>query len=122
MDWPDKLPGLDIDKALANINGKTELYLKLLQIFMDNHREDAAKISQHIDHQEWKQAHMQAHSLKGVSSNIGASDLSTVCQHIEHKTKNEQTDLNEDLQQLRESFSQVTASIENLLKSNQSPE
>lgn len=116
MELPSQLPGLDINTALANIGGKTELYLKLLNIFLVNHTQDVSKISESIVQQDYKQACMQTHSLKGVCSNIGAMEVAKICQVIERKTKAEETVVQQELNLLEESFSQTLTSIEQILK------
>ena len=116
MELPNQMPGLDIEKALSHISGRVELYVKLLRLFDAHHRMDVARLSEANEQKDYKEVGIIAHTLKGVSGNIGASDVYQACQSIEQKIKASQYDILDDLQSLREYFSHTLASIEELLE------
>lgn len=120
MDLPDTLPGLDIKQALSHINNKYELYLKLLGLFKKNHSQDVLSLSNLIEQQDWDQAQIVAHTLKGVAGNIGATDIFITCQSIDRKLKDKEHDLLVEVQHLRENFSKTLESIDELMELAQS--
>ena len=68
---PD-VSGLDVGDGLTRVLGNRETYGRVLTLFRDNHADDAEAIGRAIDEEEWGSAEHLAHTLKGVSGNIGA--------------------------------------------------
>ncbi len=67
------IPGLETRQALRRVLGKREAYMSLLSRFIQGQADAALKIHAAIGMGDLKQAELIAHTLKGVSGNIGAS-------------------------------------------------
>jgi PAS domain S-box-containing protein len=72
---PDQLPGIDFVLGLSRVVGNQSLYLKLLKKFKKNQESVIAEIKTELQNGELKTAERLAHTVKGVSGNIGAMDL-----------------------------------------------
>jgi adenylate cyclase len=66
------IPGLDTSVGLSRAMNMQPLYLSLLRRFLDNRRDVPARIRDAIDAADAKNAELLAHSLRGVSAQIGA--------------------------------------------------
>jgi two-component system sensor histidine kinase/response regulator len=69
------LTGIDIRAGLARLSGNVGLYRKLLLKFRDRHRDAGAAIAEAVAARDLRQARALAHTLKGVSGNLGAQEL-----------------------------------------------
>ena len=74
-DFPAELPGLHIDEALSRIGGKTKLYLRLLEDFQNNYLDVRDQIIEHLESDDPETAKRLAHTMKGLSGTVGATDL-----------------------------------------------
>lgn len=83
-DWPNTLPGLNLEKALSQLGGKKTLYIRLLGMFNDGHTNDANRIVEAAAQQDWQAVHEINHALKGVSGNLAAMDLYDLCVSIDN--------------------------------------
>jgi len=72
---PAQIEGLDMTKSLRRMLGKHSLYLSLLRKFAAGQKSAALEIRQALDNGDWTTAERIAHTLKGVSGNIGATGL-----------------------------------------------
>ncbi|NPV03052.1 MAG: PAS domain S-box protein, partial [Brevinematales bacterium] len=73
--FPSELAGIDIKSALKRLENNKELYLELLQDFLQENKGFVDKIRQSLKKRDKDTAHRMAHTLKGVAGAIGASDL-----------------------------------------------
>ena len=67
--------GLDTVQGLRRVLGKPEIYLSMLRKFEANQGDAALRIAAAVQAQDWAQAELLAHTLRGVAGNIGAMDL-----------------------------------------------
>lgn len=103
---------LDIEFGLRMLSGETELYEKLLQKFSENYYNAPFLIKGMIEEGKINEAGIMAHSIKGLSGNMGALKLKEICAHLENKLKNnEHQDVHETLEKLEEEVDQVIMSI-----------
>jgi signal transduction histidine kinase/CheY-like chemotaxis protein/HPt (histidine-containing phosphotransfer) domain-containing protein len=75
---PDGLPelsGLDATLGLARMMGKKPLYLKMLRRYAESQSDAPAQIRAALAAGDTETAERLAHTLKGVSGNVGASDV-----------------------------------------------
>ncbi len=79
------IAGLDQAKGLAICNGKWSLYRRLLTKFVDGQRDFAALFGNAADGEE---ARRIAHTLKGVSGNIGAVEVQAEAAQLEQACRN----------------------------------
>jgi two-component system sensor histidine kinase/response regulator len=73
FDLPEDIAGLDTTLGLANMAGKAGLYMAILRRYVDGQRDIGQQIRHALGRGNRAAAHKLAHTLKGVSANIGAT-------------------------------------------------
>lgn len=89
MALPTQIAGLDLELGLRRVMGNTALYLSILRQFVEGQKTVPAEIDAAMALQDWKLAERIAHTLKGVSGNIGATELQAVAEKLERAIKAE---------------------------------
>ncbi len=79
---PD-LPGINTGDGLQRVGGNVKSYIRLLQKFSENQAAAVSDLSTALDSSNKKKAVRLAHTLKGVSGNIGATDLQKTAAKLE---------------------------------------
>lgn len=69
--------GVDTDGALRRFAGKAELYQRFLQRFPED--DNFQKLSEAMPRENWDDVLKAAHTLKGVSGNLGMTRLYDAC-------------------------------------------
>lgn len=110
-DWPNSLPGLDLTKALTQLGGKKTLFVRLLGMFEASHTEDVNKLKAAFDAQDWTAVHEINHALKGVTGNLAANDLYDLCVKIDAKVKEENHDIEPEVNGMIEAMGVLLNSI-----------
>lgn len=80
---PDQIPGVDSKEGLKRVGGNQKLYQKLLIDFANNYKFHAESIRTAISEGKTEDAGRLAHTLKGVSGNISATDVFSFAEQIE---------------------------------------
>jgi PAS domain S-box-containing protein len=80
---PSGIIGLDIKDALRRVLGKKPLYISMLQKFVAGQKTFASNIFKELESNNWDVAMRLAHTLKGVSGNIGATNLQHLAGELE---------------------------------------
>ena len=112
------IPGLKVEEALKRINHNIPLYLKLLQKFAVNYRNFAAELKKKLEAGAWEEAEKMVHTLKGVSGNIGASDIHRYIVLLDKKLRNhENIDTSIVSEELNKLFNPLIDAIGNLTPS-----
>jgi HPt (histidine-containing phosphotransfer) domain-containing protein len=78
-----ELPGIDTKSGLMRCGGNVQTYKKLLIKFVNNQKETDLAIRNAINSHQVEEAVRFAHTLKGVSGNIGADELYKAAQKLE---------------------------------------
>lgn len=110
-DWPSALPGLDLTKALFQLGGKKTLFVRLLGMFEDAHTGDVDKLKAAYEQQDWKAVYEINHALKGVTGNLAANELYEYCVAIDAKLKQENHDIDTEVNAMIAAMSTLLASI-----------
>jgi PAS domain S-box-containing protein len=84
---PMDIKGLDMVNGLRRVLGKKKLYLLMLRKFVAGQRLAVEEITKALDENNRDLAERLAHTLKGVSGNIGASSLQQLAEKIETSIK-----------------------------------
>mgnify|MGYP000873121363 CR=1 FL=1 len=87
---PDDLPeiaGLNTALGLKRVMGKKAFYLDMLRKYIDNQSDAPMQIRQSLDVGDYPTAERLAHTAKGVSGNIGASNLQEMAAEVEKAIK-----------------------------------
>jgi len=77
------LPGMDTERGLHSLRGKTGLYLKLLRHFSESHGDDAQRIRRHLEAGNPREASRIAHAIKGVAGSLGMAALARSADRLE---------------------------------------
>lgn len=72
---PRSLPCLDIQAGIKQLEGNQDLYLRLLKKFAECNHDLAEKIADKLANNDNEKVRILAHSTKGVSGSIGATEL-----------------------------------------------
>jgi PAS domain S-box-containing protein len=90
------LPGIDVEAGVARLGGSVKSYLRLLEKFAENQSGSIGEIKAAISTGDGKAAIRLAHSLKGVSGNIGAEGLFQAATELEKVLNNDPSTLPEE--------------------------
>ena len=77
------IAGLDMSAGLHRALGREVLYVSLLRKFVLGQREFSARLATALAQPDWQDAERLAHTLKGLSAQIGAIDLSRQSEALE---------------------------------------
>jgi two-component system sensor histidine kinase/response regulator len=97
-----KIPGLDTKLGLKRVMGKKPFYVEMLRKYIDNQGQAPAQIRQSLDADDYATAERQAHTAKGVSGNIGATDLQGMAAALEKAIR--EKSLREEIGALLDAF------------------
>jgi signal transduction histidine kinase/DNA-binding response OmpR family regulator len=89
-DLPSGIEGLDMVSGLRRVLGKKPLYLSMLRKFVAGQKSATAEILKALEGNDWDTAERLAHTLKGVSGNIGATGLQQLAEKLEAAIKERQ--------------------------------
>ena len=89
-DLPSGIDGLDMANGLRRVLGKKPLYLSMLRKFVAGQKSATAEILKALEGNDWDTAERLAHTLKGVSGNIGATGLQQLAEKLEAAIKERQ--------------------------------
>lgn len=78
---------LNLKDALVHLGGSVSLYRTLLQGFKDKYSSIDTDIKNQLVNREVEDARRLAHSMKGLSGNLGASDLQRYSRKLEEVIK-----------------------------------
>lgn len=79
---PD-LPGFDVENALHRMAGSVKLYTKILKQFSEGYADFGQQVKDFINQENLTAAQEHAHTIKGISGNIGATDLFNASSELE---------------------------------------
>lgn len=85
------IPGLDIKSGVRRFGDNEELYLKMLKKFISSNGQTCGELRELIKQEDFDNAHLKIHTLKGESANIGANNVYELSKQVE------QTVLNKDI-------------------------
>jgi signal transduction histidine kinase/ligand-binding sensor domain-containing protein/DNA-binding response OmpR family regulator/HPt (histidine-containing phosphotransfer) domain-containing protein len=105
------IPGVDVAPALRRCSQNLDLYLRLLQIFVESAASAPDKITQALERGDRGTAEREAHTMRGAAGNIGANDLAAVSTELELAIEN-----SEENEALLKKFSAASAELINALK------
>ena len=86
------LPGINIKSGLLRMEGKRDLYIRVLSEFYNNYRDIAEKIQTGIENHNAEFVQRTAHTLKSLAGNIGAEELQQTARTIETEASTKASD------------------------------
>jgi len=88
----NNIPGLDVAAAMRRVLGKQKLYLTMLRKYVSTQRNAASELSEALLVEDRITAERIAHTAKGVSGNIGATELQGMAEQLETMIQSGQVD------------------------------
>ncbi len=82
-----QIPGLDLALAMRRMRGNDKLMRKLIDRFVETQADAMTRIKTALDAKDLPSAMREAHSLKGLAGNIGASQLQSCAGALEAALK-----------------------------------
>ena len=83
VDLPSGIMGLDMTIGLSRVLNKKPRYLSMLRKFVAGQKSATEETLKALDGNDWDTAERLAHTLKGVSGNIGATAVQQLAEKIE---------------------------------------
>jgi len=81
------IPGLDMAAALERVNGKRNILLHMLELFVRDYKGFDVRVSEALSSGNYTYARRMAHTLKGVAGNLSAAGLTEKADHLERVLK-----------------------------------
>ncbi len=119
---PVELKAWDETEALSRMGGRKDLLLKILRSFLDNATKMINSLEIAITNQNFPDAHLHAHSIKGSAGNISAHKLQDLARimELEAKAQNINT-LKKNLPTLQQLMQEVIELFQKELLKEQPP-
>ncbi|NLX52014.1 MAG: response regulator [Deltaproteobacteria bacterium] len=80
---PGFLPGIDIARGLARLEGNVSLYHRLLDAFVDHYETVEDAISLLMEQNDDRRAAAKAHAVKGAAANLSLDDVAEAAGRLE---------------------------------------
>lgn len=108
------LPGIDTTTGLARVGNNTKLYRNILLKFRSGQADAPELIEQALTSGDRQTAERLAHTLKGVSGNIGADQLQEAARLLEAAIRNNQDDTQTELAAVRTELTPILTTLADL--------
>jgi two-component system, sensor histidine kinase and response regulator len=111
---PQGIPGLDTVLGLQRMSGKRKLYLAMLRRYIDGQRDICAKVHEALAIGDIPTAERLAHTAKGVSGTIGATEVEALAAGLELSLKEYRppVEVQQRLHDLEEPLAELVAALE----------
>jgi len=110
----DRLAGideLDVRLGMTVTRNKTDLYVRLLHMFIECHADDASRLRKLAATGDLAAAAQLVHALKGVSGNIGATRLHRQAEAVMADLRQKAPDAARQLDALADALAKLTARL-----------
>jgi two-component system, sensor histidine kinase and response regulator len=107
------LPGIDVKAGLKTASNNKKLYRDILKKFYRDYAVMTAQIKAALENGDHELAQRLAHTIKGVSGNIGAQDLYKISSELETAFRHENLD---EVDKLFDRFDDVLNIVMNSIK------
>jgi HPt (histidine-containing phosphotransfer) domain-containing protein len=114
--WPQQLPGLNVEEGVGRLLGNREIYIKVLESFAEDNRTFINQLETLLSDGDETACRRLIHSLKGSSANISANQLSAMSKDIEQRILTGEVVGVDQLSQLEAMLSEVFESMQRLFK------
>ncbi|MCK9382505.1 MAG: PAS domain S-box protein [Sulfuritalea sp.] len=120
-DLPSDIDGLDIANGLRRVLGRKPLYVSMLRKFVAGQKSVIANILKALEDNLWDTAERLVHTLKGVSGNIGATDLQARAEKLETaiKERHPREEIDAQLGELEKPLAYLITQLEQKLPEEQ---
>ncbi len=111
------IEGLNTEDGLQRMNNSSELYLKLLGKFSKDYSTFISELKRSLEKERIEESERMVHTLKGVSGNIGATDLHKFTVSLDDKLKKQKKiDIDIEMSGLDNLLTPILNSINRVLK------
>ncbi|MCW8825871.1 MAG: Hpt domain-containing protein [Gammaproteobacteria bacterium] len=93
QELPMMIDGIDMTRALQNVGGDSELLRNVLIKFYETHLNDMETIRKSYAEGDMEVTHRIAHTLKGISATLGASNLLASSEALDSHIKAQQLEM-----------------------------
>lgn len=105
-----EIAGVDVAGSVKRFNGNDMLYLKFAKKFLQD--PNYGFLGEALAAKDYHNALTHAHTLKGVSANLGMNQLSECCNQLVQKFRAENYEnLDEIFQRLQENYQSILSAI-----------
>lgn len=112
---PENLPGIDIQAGLRRVGGNKNLYKRLLMEFCDEFVNAAGQIEEILNRGDPESGERLAHTIKGVSGNIGASNIYSVSKKFESAFRQgDRSNFERIMEEFERALNQVLESVSSI--------
>jgi CheY-like chemotaxis protein len=87
------IDGLDLDRQLRQLRGSPEWFARLLNRFMESHRDDMPRLTESMGQGDSEQSIRIAHTLKGSSGSVGLIPLQKTAMELEAALRKGEADV-----------------------------
>ncbi|MDM8515425.1 PAS domain-containing protein, partial [Desulfobacterales bacterium HSG16] len=113
QNFPNALPGLNIEEGVRRFGGAWDLYSEIVSFFCNDKKNIICDLKTLIREKKFNAALLGAHALKGSAATISAGELSEAARQLEFICDNEdKTRINEAVEKVEIAFSRILASAE----------
>ncbi|MDP8207185.1 MAG: response regulator [Candidatus Electryonea clarkiae] len=88
-----EMVNIDVKEGLTRIGGNKKLYWSLLEKYVAEFQNSYSNLLKLVEDKMFEDATRLAHTIKGVSGNIGAKDVFVIAEKVEAALKNEDIEL-----------------------------
>jgi len=114
-EFPEELPGIDIELGVKRLGGNRKFFRELLQEFYVCYADAAPTVREALENDNFSVALGLIHTLKGVSGNVAAEELYVAIQALEQEIRwGNRKKFNDSLKNFERSLEQVMTSIQQL--------
>jgi CheY-like chemotaxis protein len=114
---PKTLPGIDIKTGLNRVGGNKKLYRDLLVKYSKDNQTVTQQIQEALNKKNMELAQRLAHTVKGVSGNIGAGEVQKTAEVVELSIKSQKLDqISEEINTLNEKIKVSLSGLESLIE------
>ncbi len=105
-----ELKGIDMALAMSRLGGNHALLMRLLRLFKDDFGDSLGHINAALDQDDFDQAALLVHKLKGAAGNLAATDLHLMAGEVEyHLLAHKRSALTQLMPAFAHAFDQVMA-------------
>ncbi|MFH5182114.1 response regulator [Paenibacillus sp. TAB 01] len=119
------VPGMDVSKAMARVNGKKQILFQMVKIFEHDYRDFAAQLHAALEEGRSRDAKRLVHTLKGAAGSLSAAGLYEASVRLEEAIAEAAPDaegsagtpeLEQALREMTESLGQLLTSFRQFLE------
>ncbi|MGR8931143.1 MAG: PAS domain S-box protein [Gammaproteobacteria bacterium] len=117
------IAGLDANRGLKSLSGDLGAYLRLLRRFGQDYADYMARIRKSLTAEDLSESRLLAHSLKGVSSNLGVTAVQARAAELEQAIKANRpiSEIDRRAEALERELTRILPAIANALPETEKP-